>query len=169
MPTWTNWLVMSAPATWLKSVSVWLCTSAEIHSFFLLYTKVKERNLFALTVLVVDRSIMPVLLHNALFLQGHPVDMPISLSLGSFFYSLYTNIRWLCSSIHIFIYCNTNDIWTVYQRAIEVTWCFVPGLGITIFTHAYVIHETIAIDEAFAWKTFKKQIWHVVILVYWMW
>lgn len=37
----------------------------------------------------------------------------------------------------------------VYQRATEVARCLVPGLRIAIFTHAYVIHEPIAIDETF--------------------
>lgn len=162
-PTWANPLLMCAPATWVSIVFGW--AQVQKYTIFLLHTIVKERNVFSLTVLEVDRSIMLVLLHNALFLQKHPVDMQISLSLGSIFYSLYTNTRWLCSAIHIFMYCNTNGIWTVYQRATEVTWCFVPGLGVAIFTHAYVIHETIAIDKTFPWKTLKKQKWDVVILV----
>lgn len=82
------------------------------------------------------------------------------------FYSLYTNTWWLCNSIRIYIYCNTNSIWRAYQRATEVTWCFVPGPGVAVFTHAYVIHETIAIEKTFPWKTFKKQKWNVVIPVF---
>lgn len=45
---------------------------------------------------------------------------------------------------------NCNVDVKFYQRATKVTWSFVPGLGIPIFTYTYVVHKSIAVDKAFA-------------------
>lgn len=37
-----------------------------------------------------------------------------------------------------------------YHGAIEVTRCFVPGLRVSIFTHTYVVHQSVAVDKTFA-------------------
>lgn len=94
-----------AQQLWAERISTVFARAKQNSSpVFLLYTKVKGKNDFTLTGLEVDRSIMLVLLHDALFLQRHPVDMWISL--GSVVYSLKT--VWLlqhdCSDLLMFLY-----------------------------------------------------------------
>lgn len=44
--------------------------------------------------------------------------------------------------------CNVDA--KLYHCATEATRGFVPGLGIPILTHTYMVHKSIAVDKAFA-------------------
>lgn len=37
-----------------------------------------------------------------------------------------------------------------YHSPAELPWSFVPGLGIAIFTHTYVVHQSIAVNKTFS-------------------
>lgn len=105
---------------------------------------------FTLTGLEVDRSIKPLLLHGVLSWQRHPGEMYNFVSVERRAnVSIFVNSKWW----------NAMGMWHFYQCAIEVARSFVPGLGVTIFTHTYVIHKSIAVDKAFPWKILKKDMW----------
>lgn len=95
-----------------------------------------------LTELEVIHSIMTLFLHCVKSSQKRPAD---------------TGQREECVTSTnevtlkcMFLYEMVFFVCFFYHGAIEVTRCFVPGLRVSIFTHTYVVHQSVAVDKTFA-------------------